>query len=94
VRELGTATRKATRKHAVIAWGAGTPDERIATRLIHSHCHRRVISGHGNVTQRFRQPKRLQGLLEPWCGESSHARLYVESLVMLRMLPTGRDSPV
>lgn len=43
-----TATRKATRKHAVIAWGAGTPDERIATRLIHGHCHRRVNSGHGN----------------------------------------------
>ncbi|HZS19607.1 MAG TPA: hypothetical protein VFA63_01310 [Pseudonocardiaceae bacterium] len=42
-----TATRKATRKHAVIAWGAGTLDERIATRLIHSHCHRRVISGNG-----------------------------------------------
>lgn len=40
-----TATRKATRKHAVIAWGAGTPDERTATRLIHTHCHRRITSG-------------------------------------------------
>jgi RNA-directed DNA polymerase len=37
------ATRKAFRKHAVIAWGAGTPDERVATRLIHTHCHRRTI---------------------------------------------------
>jgi hypothetical protein len=26
---------------------AGTPDERVATRLIHAHCHRRTI-GHGN----------------------------------------------
>jgi RNA-directed DNA polymerase len=40
-----TATRKATRKHAVIAWGAGTLDERTATRLIHSHCHRQIING-------------------------------------------------
>ena len=40
-----TATRKATRKRALIAWGAGTPDERIATRLIHTHCHRRTLDG-------------------------------------------------
>ena len=39
-----TATQKATRKHAVLAWGAGTPNERTATRLIHSHCHRRITS--------------------------------------------------
>ena len=37
-----TATRKAVRRHAVTAWGAGTPDERVATRLIHTHCHRRI----------------------------------------------------
>jgi hypothetical protein len=42
-----TATRKAFRRHAVAAWAAGTPDERVATRLIHAHCHRRTI-GHGN----------------------------------------------
>jgi RNA-directed DNA polymerase len=39
-----TATRKAIRRHAVTAWGAGTPDERVATRLIHAHCHRRLTS--------------------------------------------------
>jgi RNA-directed DNA polymerase len=37
-----TATRKAIRKHAVTVWGAGTPDERAATRLIHAHCRRRA----------------------------------------------------
>jgi RNA-directed DNA polymerase len=42
-----TATRKAVRRHAVTDWGAGTPDERVATRLIHAHCHRRTI---GNGT--------------------------------------------
>jgi hypothetical protein len=67
-----TATRKAIRKRAVIAWGAGTPDERTATRLIHSHCHRR--SPAMAAKQRFCLPARLQGLLEPWCGESPHAR--------------------
>jgi RNA-directed DNA polymerase len=41
-----TATRKAVRKHAVTAWGVGTPDERVATRLIHAHCHRR-LNGNG-----------------------------------------------
>jgi RNA-directed DNA polymerase len=30
-------------KHALIAWGAGTPDERVAARLIHTHCHRRIL---------------------------------------------------
>jgi RNA-directed DNA polymerase len=40
-----TATRKAIRKHAVTVWGAGTPDERAATRLIHAHCRRRTIVG-------------------------------------------------
>lgn len=33
---------KAVRRHAVTVWGAGTPDERVATRLIHTHCHCRI----------------------------------------------------
>jgi RNA-directed DNA polymerase len=41
------ATRKAIRKHAITVWGAGTPDERIANRLIHAHCQGRT-SGNGN----------------------------------------------
>src|SRR5258705_9723357 len=41
-----TAIRKAVRKHAVTAWGAGTPDERTATRLIHAHCQRQ-LNGNG-----------------------------------------------
>jgi RNA-directed DNA polymerase len=41
------ATRKAIRKHAVTVWGGGRPDERIADRLIHAYCQRRVI-GNGN----------------------------------------------
>jgi RNA-directed DNA polymerase len=40
-----TATRTAIRHHAVTVWGAGTPDERTATRLIHAHCRRRTTSG-------------------------------------------------
>ncbi|WP_091463778.1 group II intron maturase-specific domain-containing protein [Micromonospora inyonensis] len=44
-----TATRTAIRKHAVTARGAGTPDERAATRLIHTSCHRRITNG-GNRT--------------------------------------------
>jgi len=39
-----TATRKAIRARAVTVWAAGTPDERVATRLIHTHCHRRTSS--------------------------------------------------
>jgi len=39
-----TATRKAIRKYAVTVWGAGTPDERAATRLIHTHSRRRTTS--------------------------------------------------
>jgi RNA-directed DNA polymerase len=42
-----TATRKAIRKHAVTVWGGGTPDERVADRLVHAHCQRRV-TGNGN----------------------------------------------
>ncbi|GAA4263531.1 group II intron reverse transcriptase/maturase [Dactylosporangium darangshiense] len=40
-----TAVRRALRKHAVAVWGAGTPDERAATRLIHTHCRLRAING-------------------------------------------------
>ena len=35
-----TVTHRAIRKHAITVWGAGTPDERIAPRLIHAHCLR------------------------------------------------------
>src|SRR6266536_794973 len=54
-----TATRKAVRSHAVTAWGAGTPDERVATRLIHAHCHRRP-NGNGKDPQHLpaREPLR------------------------------------
>jgi RNA-directed DNA polymerase len=41
------ATRKAIRARAVAVWAAGTQDERVADRLIHTHCHRRT-SGDGN----------------------------------------------
>jgi RNA-directed DNA polymerase len=37
-------TRTAIRKHAITMWGAGTPHERVATRLIHVHC-RHLIGG-------------------------------------------------
>ena len=33
-------TRRSIRKQAITVWGAGTPDERIAPRLIHTHCRR------------------------------------------------------
>jgi RNA-directed DNA polymerase len=35
-----SVTRKAIGKHAIVVWGAGTPDERVAHRLIHAHCRR------------------------------------------------------
>jgi len=58
-----TATRKAVRRHAVTVWAAGTPDERVATRLIHAHCHRRLTStGSGTALQ---PPVSPQGLPEP-----------------------------
>jgi RNA-directed DNA polymerase len=54
------ATRLATRKRALVAWGAGTPDERLATRLIHTHCHRRIRDGgHGTSLQPTRTPQGL-----------------------------------
>jgi RNA-directed DNA polymerase len=36
--------RIAIRRHAITVWGAGTPDERTAPRLIHAHCRRRNIA--------------------------------------------------
>jgi RNA-directed DNA polymerase len=44
-----TATRTAIRHHAVTVWGAGTPDERAAIRLIHAHCRRRATGGAGGT---------------------------------------------
>jgi RNA-directed DNA polymerase len=41
-------TRRAIRKHAIIAdVGLGTPDETVAFRLLHAHCHRRLIAERG-----------------------------------------------
>jgi RNA-directed DNA polymerase len=54
------ATRFATRKRALVAWGAGTPDERVVTRLIHTHCHRRLLDGGtGTSLQPTRTPQGL-----------------------------------
>jgi RNA-directed DNA polymerase len=55
-----TATRKAIRQRAVTVWGADTPDERAATRLIHAHCQRRSTSGgHGPAILSTREPMGL-----------------------------------
>ncbi len=54
-----TATRKAVRRHAVIVWGAGTPDERVATRLIHTHCHRLTGNGSNPALPPTREPSGL-----------------------------------
>ena len=55
-----TATRKAIRKRAVTAWGADTPDGRVATRLIHAHCQRQSTSGgHGPALLSTREPMGL-----------------------------------
>ncbi len=44
-----TATSKAIRHHAItLDPGPGTPDERIAFRLIHTHCRRRRPDGTGS----------------------------------------------
>ena len=40
-----TATRKATRRQAIAETGPGTPGERTAYRLIHTHCRRRQPDG-------------------------------------------------
>ncbi len=43
-------TRTAIRKHAIIAdAGNGKPDKSAAPRLIHTHCHRRLITGIGKT---------------------------------------------
>ena len=63
-----TATRKAIRKHAVTAWGAGTPDERVATRLIHAHCHRRTTGG-GNGHSTSARPRALRACLSRLPGK-------------------------
>lgn len=55
-----SATRKAVRKHAITAWKTGTPDDRVATRLIHAHCHRRITSnGKGPALLPTREPSGL-----------------------------------
>src|SRR5689334_16114576 len=56
-----TATRTAIRHHAVTVWGAGTPDERAATRLIHAHCRRRAIGG-GSGTAPLQAAREPSGL--------------------------------
>jgi hypothetical protein len=43
IRRILAGVDGSVRRHAVTAWAAGTPDERVATRLIHTHCHRRTI---------------------------------------------------
>ena len=37
-----TATRKAISKRAITVWGADTPDERVAHRVIHARCHQEL----------------------------------------------------
>jgi len=55
-----TATRKAIRAHAVVVRAAGTPDERVADRLMHTHCHRRTNgNGNGPALQPIREPEGL-----------------------------------
>jgi RNA-directed DNA polymerase len=46
--------RTAIRKRAITVWGAGTPDERAAPRLIHATCYRRNING-GKATSTSRR---------------------------------------
>ena len=43
-------TRIAIRKRAIAVWAAGTPDERVANRLIHPHCQRRFSAAVGPVS--------------------------------------------
>lgn len=55
-----TATRTAIRKHAIAVWAAGTPDERVANRLIHAHCQRRLTgNGQGPALPPTREPSEL-----------------------------------
>lgn len=46
------ATRKAIGKRAITVWGAGTPDERIADRLVHAHCSRALQRQQGPMPRR------------------------------------------
>lgn len=55
-----TATRTAIRKHAITIRAADTPDERIADRLIHAHCRRRITDTNGKpTTPAHREPTEL-----------------------------------
>ena len=56
-----TATRTAIRKHAITVWGAGTPDERAAPRLIHAHCRPRA-TGVADGTAPLRAAREPSGL--------------------------------
>jgi RNA-directed DNA polymerase len=55
------ATRKAVRKHTVIATAPrATPDDHAAAKLIHAHCHRRTTtSGSGTAPLPVREPSGL-----------------------------------
>ena len=53
------ATRKAIRAHAVAVWAAGTPDERVAHRLVHTHCQRRTLSAGSPALLPARTPQGL-----------------------------------
>ena len=61
-------TRKAIRKHAVTADGAGTPDERVAHRLIHAHCHRRA-TGSGSGPSTSARPRAFRACLSRLPGK-------------------------
>jgi RNA-directed DNA polymerase len=60
--QWATATRTAIRNHAVTVWGAGTPDERTATRLIHAHCRRRTTTGGAKATAPLQTAREPPGL--------------------------------
>jgi hypothetical protein len=54
-----SATRKAISKRAIVVWGAGTPDERVAHRLIHANCHRRISAAVGPHFEAAHEPSGL-----------------------------------
>lgn len=68
-----TTARTAIRKHAIPVWAVDTPDERVANRLIHAHCQRR-LTGNGHRPSTSALPVSLQSLLEPGRPESGHGR--------------------
>jgi RNA-directed DNA polymerase len=51
--------RKAISKPAVVVWGAGTSDERVAHRLIHAHCRRRIPAAAGPRFEAAHEPSGL-----------------------------------